>query len=547
VLEAVALDGATKAEIAEKMGDLSTLRDDVGGLSVDTASTALVGLDAGAQQLIEYPYGCTEQLTSKLVPLVALRGLSKDFGFALPSNADEVAEATVAKILTHQRGDGGFGFWEDSVQASPWVTAYALWGLDSASRAGVPVSRDALRSATTYLVSSLASEDVRRNVGPFVVYVLAERGEPDPGRVSKLFEERESLPEYGKALLLSAMAIGKSDPESITKLATELESTLRIDGMLARAATARGVTVEATLDSDARTTAMILRALLHANPKHPLAAALARGLLADRTGGTWRSTQESAWALLALADYRRAQESDEPQFVGRVFFGETLLAEDRFFGRQLRPAHHDIPVAGLLGAPGSALAFQVDGKGTLFYQARLRYARKELPSVGLDRGYFVDKRLRAITSSKLEQALATVPDATTTRFSSGDLVLADVLLVSPKPRRYVVLDDPLPAGFEAIDMRLATTSGALRGLDDEREGKEGGPRTDVAFTREVRDDRVLFFVDELPAGIFRFRYLARATAVGSFVLPPTRAEGMYAPEVFGRTAASRIEVAGTTP
>ena len=59
---------------------------------------------------------------------------------------------------------------------------------------------------------------------------------------------------------------------------------------------------------------------------------------------------------------------------------------------------------------------------------------------------------------------------------------------------------------------------------------------------EMRDDRVLFFVDQLPAGLWHYRYLARATTLGRFVLPPTRVEEMYAPEVFGRTGATEVTV-----
>jgi uncharacterized protein YfaS (alpha-2-macroglobulin family) len=60
--------------------------------------------------------------------------------------------------------------------------------------------------------------------------------------------------------------------------------------------------------------------------------------------------------------------------------------------------------------------------------------------------------------------------------------------------------------------------------------------------REMRDDRVLTFVDSMAAGMYRYRYLARATTAGVFVVPPTKAECMYEPAVFGRTAGSRLEV-----
>ena len=79
-LEAVALYGKSEASVTEALGDLSSIRPDVGKLDISVASTALVGLEAGVEQLVEYPYGCTEQLSSRLIPLVPLRDLAKDFG-----------------------------------------------------------------------------------------------------------------------------------------------------------------------------------------------------------------------------------------------------------------------------------------------------------------------------------------------------------------------------------------------------------------------------------------------------------------------------------
>ena len=77
----------------------------------------------------------------------------------------------------------------------------------------------------------------------------------------------------------------------------------------------------AILESAARTTALVLRGLLAADRHHPLAARLARGLLAMREKGAWRSTQENGWALLALRDYRAAQESSPREMEARAFLG----------------------------------------------------------------------------------------------------------------------------------------------------------------------------------------------------------------------------------
>jgi len=106
-----------------------------------------------------------------------------------------------------------------------------------------------------------------------------------------------------------------------------------------------------------------------------------------------------------------------------------------------------------------------------------------------------------------------------------------------------VIEEPLPAGLEAVDARLRTTSAQL---DIDAHATELDPGASGFqsswYRRELRDDRVLFFVDRMPPGLYHYRYLARASSLGRFVVPPTRAEEMYQPEVFGRTGASTVEV-----
>jgi uncharacterized protein YfaS (alpha-2-macroglobulin family) len=134
-------------------------------------------------------------------------------------------------------------------------------------------------------------------------------------------------------------------------------------------------------------------------------------------------------------------------------------------------------------------------------------------------------------------------------------VLIDLFVVTPEPRENVVVDDPLPAGLEAVQSSFATNarsqdltdSGGQGDRDDEEasgdDERAAGRATEEAwYHREFRDDRVLTFVDHMPAGLFHYRYLARATTFGNYVVPPTRAECMYEPETFGRTAAATFEV-----
>jgi alpha-2-macroglobulin len=309
------------------------------------------------------------------------------------------------------------------------------------------------------------------------------------------------------------------------------------------------------LDSEGRTTAMVLRALIAIDHQHPLASRLARGLLASREHGQWRSTQEAAWALLALDDYRKVSEAEVPSFDARVWIGADLALDAPFRGRSARARGVTVPIAKVFAQPGAPLSFQVDGTGDLFYEAKLSYARRDLPSDPIDRGISVRKLVRAVSADGLADALATVPAQTQTHVPLGGLVLVDLVVMTTTPRLQVVVDDPLPAGLEPVDSTLATTAASISvDSGDSDEGADGadGNNADAVASgtawgsseshREMRDDRVLTFVDSMAAGMYRYRYLARATTAGVFVVPPTKAECMYEPAVFGRTAGSRLEV-----
>ena len=123
VPESVVIDGETADAAAEGLGDLSAIRPDHGGLEISLSSTPLAGLADGVEQLISYPYGCTEQTVSRLVPLLALRDLAESLGAALPAKAGAAVDEAVRRLVDHQRRDGGFGLWRESPRSDPGVGA----------------------------------------------------------------------------------------------------------------------------------------------------------------------------------------------------------------------------------------------------------------------------------------------------------------------------------------------------------------------------------------------------------------------------------------
>jgi uncharacterized protein YfaS (alpha-2-macroglobulin family) len=239
--------------------------------------------------------------------------------------------------------------------------------------------------------------------------------------------------------------------------------------------------------------------------------------------------------------------------VANAWFGERKLLEFRADGRATRALGAELSMAELKKTPDALLAFERDGQGTLYYEARLRYAQQVLPKDARDHGYFVQKTLQAVPREMLSKLSSAIPERSTWSFQASDLVVADLVVVTPGTRDYVVIEDPLPAGFEAIDPSLLTNVLALppgnalvpcSDCDPETVDHTAHGRAfrQAWFRQELRDDRVLYFVDHMPAGMYHYRYLARATSTGRFVLPPTKAEGMYEPETYGRTAAALVEV-----
>jgi uncharacterized protein YfaS (alpha-2-macroglobulin family) len=555
-LEAVAAYGETKDADGQRLGKLEDVRRDVGGLDVVLSSSRLVGLDGSMEHLAEYPYLCSEQLSSRLLPLLPLRDLAKEFGFKAPADAKTFAATTVRSLIERQQSDGGFGFWPESNRSHPYVSAYALWTLKLAQRHGVTVSDHVFNRGISYLRNTLNKSDedidssyeygLSRDLQAFYAYVLAELGQPDLGAIERLFGGANTLGLPGHAWL-SMAAVKSKAPSSLREpLRRRLESSLAIDGNRAVVQNADDKFFDSLLLSPLKLQALVLSALLTENPSHPLAGKMVTELLLRREGGTWRTTQESAFALLAIDQYWRAQEKEVPRFEARVWAGETQLVRHAFEGRSTQAVTQHIPMQDLAKAGGMDVVFERGSKevapasGTLFYEARLKYAPVQLPASELDRGFAVQKSVRSVSPSELAAALKTMGETQKT-LDAKNLMVVDLLVVAPTPRRFVVVDDPLPAGVSAFDASLATSSATIAGLEESK-----GPLltgfSEAWHRRELRDDRALFFIDEMPAGMYHYRYLARPHTPGTYVVPPTRVMEMYQPEVYGRTAAGQLTV-----
>jgi uncharacterized protein YfaS (alpha-2-macroglobulin family) len=167
--------------------------------------------------------------------------------------------------------------------------------------------------------------------------------------------------------------------------------------------------------------------------------------------------------------------------------------------------------------------FVKDGEGRMYYTAALTYLPVGTPEP-IDYGIAIQKKMTVVKGVKGQE-----PGI----FRRGDIVRIDLTITTPRDRLFVFVDDPLPAGFKAINLSLKTTDQSLREFI----------KDDSPFRHsEFMDDRVVFYANYVGQGVYTVSYLVSAEHSGLFNLPPTFSAEMYTPEVFGQTGVDVIEI-----
>jgi alpha-2-macroglobulin len=543
--EVAAEAGETQGRALETIGDLAGVRADRGYLELQLSSSLLGGSAGGFQQLVEYPYGCSEQISSRLMALLPLAELAKSAGVELPKDRNHLIEVAVAELLKRQNQDGGFGMWPGAESSEPWVSAHVLVALNEVTGSNRVALQPVFERGVEFLRRfgngsvGVGTDAKALATQAYVADVLLRLGDRDPGLMSRLYAVREQMPVFAQALLLHAYGVSHHDAQATATLLGELERYVHHDGAVARVATNTGDDYARLFDSNTRTEALLTSAFAVARPEHPMLVPLARGLLSERKNGRWATTQESAFALLALDAVRRARKIESGPIEAKVAFGERELFAGTIGGKAASSVTRRIRMADL-GPGNRQLSFET-APGPLLYEARLHYVSKQPVSAPIDSGFAVERSFLPVALEGTVGAAVVATPAAAMQADRGQTFLVELTVVVPRPREYVVIDAPIPAGFEAIDVTQRTSSGWMQRLDRiDAFGPEGSQG--LAVHRDIRDDRVVYLVDHFPVGLYRLRHLVRAVTRGSFAVPPVRVEAMYNPEHYGTTATSLVDV-----
>ncbi len=484
-------------------------------LQITVDKSGVGDLAPSLRALVEYPYGCLEQTMSRFIPLVAARDLASTLHdpTLAGTQASRFIRAGTAKVIRHQQADGQFSLWPQS-QTYPHLTAYALWGLTVAQKAGENVPAEVFDRGIAALSSWANQGGALEPNGQgatlaMSAYVMALRGKPDASLNARLYAIRTGLPKWGQAFLLRALYLGKADKAQIDEMQKVIASNITIkDGKAIVRESFAGEEYEMYMTSDVRATAMTLGALLEVNPTSELIGPLVQGLKSERTKvGTWVSTQENLWSLVALAEYGRRGATGST--TATVTVGGKRVMKQKITGAQVTSVK--VPLG---STSGDDIAVTTDNGGVI--SVRVVEARVD-PGAAMSNGFAITRKY---TDDKGVEK---------TSFKAGEIVRVELSVTADATRKWVAMVDPIPAGFEILNPKLASGTGSTA--------------SQAWDHQEMRDDRMLWFADNMYRGTYTLTYQARATIDGTFSVLPATVEAMYFPDVRGRTGMTTVTIA----
>jgi hypothetical protein len=515
-----------------------------GALSVTTSSTALHALGDAVLYLSDYPYACAEQIASRMLAIAALREMLPAFGGEW--DAEKVATTITAdmKVLQQiQNQDGGFGFWRRGERSWPYVSvhvAHAMTRARDLDLAGAPHALERalgyLRQIKRHLASLNYPESARFTIEAYALWVRDLAGQDVRAEADKLIADK---PMDQRPLEALGWLLNLAGPTNAVAIKRHLQNRVTETAASATFTTHYGDGEYLLLYSSRRGDGIILENLIEAEPKSDLIPKVVAGLMAGRHQGRWRNTQENVFILLALERYFRTYERVTPDFVARVWLGDGLAAETQYAGRDTERNRVTVPMNWLAEHPQSdQLILAKQGTGRLYYRLGLDYAPKSLDLAAESQGFYVERSYQAVDDGND----VTRREDGTWVIKAGSRVRVSLTMVAPARRTHIALVDPLPAGLEALNLALPVTAGGPEVQVETDSGRRRWWYRPWYEHQNVRDERIEAFTTQLWAGVHRFSYVARATTPGSFIVPPTKAEEMYQPETFGRSATDRVEI-----
>jgi len=501
-------------------------------LSIRLSPSIAGSLFGALEFLTSFPYGCVEQTMSSFLPNITVSQTVQELGLKTGldrSALDEKIRDGLDRLYSFQHEDGGWGWWQTD-ESHHFMTAYVVAGLAQAKAAGVDVKADAIDKGRAWLQKAFAADPrIASGLRAYMAYALAVSG-ADATAPGQVYERRSDLSPYGMALL--GLAFEQTKDPRAGEMAAELERTVQQNAEEAWWPAARDEMLDFSQDATPEATAYAVKLLSHQRPASGLLPKAALWLMNHRNEGWWwESTKQTAMVIYGLADYLKASHEMNPKLSVTVLVNDTP-ALTRQVGEAAGLTSSELRLEeDKLQAGTNRIRIATSGEGRLYYSARAEYYSNQdrlqktgAVSLNILRDYY-----RLVSARDGERI---VYDAVPLEgpVAPGD-TLAVRLTVTGMEWKYLMVEDPIPAGTEFIER------------DDSYQMRNRPPWWQFWFTRrELHDDRLAIFQTFFPQGQRQYFYLLKVVNPGLFAVSPGRVQPMYQTGEMAATERRRLEV-----
>lgn len=541
VMEQVVESGTTANQVTIPLNIDPTVANDVGGLSLSLASSLMPQLVAPAQQVLdEQNLPFLEPAASQLSIAANLQTLSQTYGQTFGQfNPVQQANQALDRLQTLKKSDGGFAAYPEAKKSDPFVTAYAATAIAQAQAAfsgqALAVSNQEMTPALkTYLSRVLANPGqydfckqplCKAQVRLQALLGLAALGDRRSEFLADIYAQREQLDPIDQMKLARYLSQFSDWQAEARTLATQLQESTVETGRNAKVNLPAGWH---WLGSGTATQAEALQLAIAQTASPETLDKLVKGLLAQRRAGTWQTTYDNAQALASLVAYSQLLPTP-PNFTATATLANKTLASPQFQGYQ-KPSETVTVAMPELPRGKQDLTLTKTGNGILHYLVAYRY-RLQGNQPGRMNGLRVTRTIRPANEEKslYSTGLFAVNDL---KLPVGQVFDIGLEIITDHPVDQVVITDPLPAGLEAVDNSFQTATPYFQAKGDSWQ---------VAHQTQYKD-RMVAFGDKLNPGVYTLHYLVRSVTPGTFAYPGAEAHLQYAPEEFGRSAATKLVI-----
>ncbi len=514
-----------------------------GDLKFTLDATRLGVLGSSVNYLFDYPYGCLEQQSSRILPLVAFDEYIDIFGLdSRVMNTRECVKSFTKNWKDYQHADGGFGYWPESFYSSLFVSMRVLHIYALAMNRGyepedIPINLKSLKNYVATEIQNISKDTDKYNYydfdKAFACYVFSLLKD------NSLSSFRNVLYDRVDNLTLDATAY-LSLAYSNTGIEADLEKAKKINEKIRPYL--QPVQRSVTLSKKAKTGywfcyqnetvqyAAILSAFVSVNPKDEMVDKLIFTLLAKQSKGRWQNTITTSSVLESIYTYIQKRNLDATNYTATASLNGKELMKESFNGVSAKPKTISLPfedefISSLARDAAIPLIFEKNGNGYLFYTVEMTYAIPDELQAARDEGL---KITYEITDFDTGELINITKDTSDLLLKNGKLYKAKVFIETSRTREYVAVRAPIPSGAEILDSTLVTSGSAAMSNYSQ------SWRSWMSH-KNITDNEIQFFWDEMHSGKYFFDFTFRAVRRGVYPTPPVQAECMYEPEVFGRS------------